>query len=113
MRWGQARVEQFMSALRVFGLGRLAALAGIGIGLAAALVALTLNIGTQPKALLYANLDLKEASAVVQALEQAGIKYDPHSHGSTIIVPRDQGASTRLMIATKDLVSSGSIGYEI
>ena len=102
-----------MSALRGFGLGRLAALAGIGVGLAAALVALTLNIGTQPKALLYSNLDLKEASAVVQALEQAGIKYEAQGDGSTIMVPRDQVASTRLMIASKGLVSSGSIGYEI
>lgn len=102
-----------MSALRGFGLGRLAALAGIGVGLAAALVALTLNIGTQPKALLYSNLDLKEASSVVQALEQAGIKYEAKGDGSTIMVPRDEVASARLMIASKGLVSSGSIGYEI
>jgi len=102
-----------MSALRGFGFGRLAALGGIGVGLAAALVALTLNIGTQPKALLYSNLDLKEASAVVQALEQAGIKYEAQGDGSTIMVPRDQVASARLMIASKGLVSTGSIGYEI
>ena len=102
-----------MSALRGFGLGRLAALAGIGIGLAAALVALTMNIGTQPKALLYSNLDLKEASAVVQALEQANINSEAQGDGSTILVPRDEVASTRLMIASKGLVSSGSIGYEI
>lgn len=102
-----------MSALRGFGLGRLAALAGIGIGLAAALVALTMNIGSQPKALLYSNLDLKEASAVVQALEQAGVKYEAKGDGSTIMVPRDEVASTRLMIASKGLVSSGSVGYEI
>lgn len=102
-----------MSALRGFGLGRLAALAGIGVGLAAALTALTLSIGSQPKALLYSNLDLKEASAVVQALEQAGIKYEAKGDGSTIMVPRDQVAETRLMIASKGLVSSGSVGYEI
>ncbi len=102
-----------MSALRGFGLGRLAALAGIGVGLAAALAALTLSVGTQPKALLYSNLDLKEASAVVQALEQAGVKYEAKGDGSTIMVPRDQVASTRLMIASKGLVSSGSVGYEI
>lgn len=102
-----------MSALRGFGLGRLAALAGIGIGVAAALVALTLNIGSQPKALLYSNLDLKEASAVAQALDQAGIKYEVKGDGSTIMVPRDEVASTRLMINGKGLVTSGSVGYEI
>lgn len=102
-----------MSALRGFGFGRLAALAGIGVGLAAALVALTMNIGTQPKSLLYSNLDLKEASTVVQALQAAGIKYEAQGDGSTIMVPRDQVASARLMIASKGLVSSGSVGYEI
>ncbi len=102
-----------MSALRGFGFGRLAALAGIGIGIAAALVALTMNIGTQPKSLLYSNLDLKEASAVVQALQAAGIKYEAEGDGSTIMVPRDQVASARLMVASKGLVSSGSVGYEI
>ncbi|MDO8297435.1 MAG: flagellar basal-body MS-ring/collar protein FliF [Caulobacter sp.] len=102
-----------MSALRGFGFGRLAALAGIGVGLAAALVALTLNIGAQPEALLYSNLDLKEASAVVQALEQAGIKYEVKGDGSTIMVPRDEVASARLMVNGKGLVTSGSVGYEI
>ncbi|MDP1632257.1 MAG: flagellar basal-body MS-ring/collar protein FliF [Caulobacter sp.] len=102
-----------MSALRGFGLGRLAALTGIGIGLAGVLAAITLNLGTQPNALLYSNLDLKEASSVVQALEQAGVKYEAKGDGSTIMVPRDEVASTRLMIASKGLVSSGSVGYEI
>lgn len=102
-----------MSALRGFGFGRLAALAGIGVGIAAALVAMTMNIGSQPKSLLYSNLDLKEASAVVQALQAAGIKYEAEGDGSTIMVPRDQVASARLMIASKGLVSTGSIGYEI
>ncbi|MFZ5668923.1 MAG: flagellar basal-body MS-ring/collar protein FliF [Pseudomonadota bacterium] len=102
-----------MSALRGFGLGRLAALAGVGIGLAAALVALTMNIGSEPMALLYSNMDLREASAVTQALDQAGVRYEVKGDGSTIMVPRDKVASTRLMVNGKGLVSSGSVGYEI
>lgn len=105
-------MNQFLAALQRFGFGRLAAIIGIGAGVAAALVAMTMNLG-QPKALLYANLDLKEAGSITQALDQAGIKYEVKGDGSTIMVPRDQVASTRLMLSSKGLPTSGSVGYEI
>jgi flagellar M-ring protein FliF len=101
-----------MAALQRFGIGRLVALLGIGAGVAAALVALTMNLG-EPKALLYSNLDLKEASTITQALDQANVKYEVKGDGSTILVPRDQVASTRLMLSSKGLPTAGSVGYEI
>ncbi len=88
-------------------------MAGVGVGLLAAIIALTSGFMTQPKALLYSNLDLKEASEVTAALDQAGIKYEAKGDGSTIMVDRDQVASTRLLVAGKGLVTSGSVGYEI
>jgi flagellar M-ring protein FliF len=96
-----------------FGIGRLAALVGVAIGVAAALVALVLNVSAEPKALLYSNLDLKEAGSITQALDQAGVKYEAKGDGSTIMVPRDKVASTRLMLSGKGLPTSGSVGYEI
>lgn len=81
--------------------------------MAAALAAVTLNLAAQPQALLYTNLDLKEASEVTQALDQAGVKYQVKGDGSTIMVDRDKVASTRLLISGKGLVTSGSVGYEI
>jgi flagellar M-ring protein FliF len=105
-------VNQFVAALQRFGFGRLAAILGIGAGVAAALFAMTMNLG-QPKALLYSNLDLKEAGTITQALDQGGIKYEVKGDGSTILVPRDQVASTRLMLSGKGLPTSGSVGYEI
>jgi flagellar M-ring protein FliF len=102
----------FVGSLQRFGFGRLAAILGIGAGVAAALVALTLNLG-QPKALLYSNLDLKEAGSITAALDQGGIKYEVKGDGSTIMVDRDQVASTRLMLSSKGLPTSGSVGYEI
>jgi flagellar M-ring protein FliF len=107
------RVQSFIEALQRFGIGRLAAIVGVAAGVAAALFALVLNVGTQPKALLYANLDLKEAGQITQALDQAGIKYDVKGDGSTILVPRDKVASTRIMLSTKGMPTSGSVGYEI
>lgn len=106
-------MDSFLSAIQRFGVGRLAALVGVGAGVVAILVALTMFMGREPSELLYSNLDLKEASAVTQALDQAGVKYETKGDGSTIMVPRDKVASARLLIAGKGLVTSGSIGYEI
>src|SRR5690606_15781160 len=93
-RGGRHALNQFVGALQRFGIGRLAAILGIAAGVAAALIALTLNL-REPKALLYSNLDLKEASSITQALEQSGVKYEVKGDGATIFVPRDQVASTR------------------
>lgn len=102
----------FVAALQRFGFGRLAAIIGIGAGVAAALFAMTLTLG-QPKALLYSNLDLKEAGEITKALDQANIKYEAKGDGSTIMVPRDQVASTRLLLSGKGLPTAASVGYEI
>lgn len=101
-----------LGALQRFGFGRLAAILGISAGVAAALFAVTTGLG-QPKALLYSNLDLKEAGSITQSLDQAGVKYEVKGDGSTILVPRDQVASTRLMLSSKGLPTAGSVGYEI
>ncbi len=106
-------MNQFLESLQRFGIGRLATILGVSAGVAAALVALVMHLGTEPEALLYANLDLKEAGNITQALSAAGIKYDAKGDGSTIMVPRDKVASTRLMLSSKGLPTSGSVGYEI
>src|SRR5687767_417292 len=101
-----------MAAIQRFGIGRLAAILGFAAGLAAVFYALTTNLG-EPKALLYSNLDLKEAGSITAALDQAGVKYEVKGDGSTIMVPRDEVASTRLMLSSKGLPTAGSVGYEI
>ncbi|WGM37578.1 flagellar basal-body MS-ring/collar protein FliF [Caulobacter sp. NIBR1757] len=88
-------------------------MAGIGVGLLAAVIALTTGLMTEPKVLMYERLDLKEASEVTAALDQAGVKYEVKGDGSTIYVERDKVASSRLLVAGKGLVTSGSVGYEI
>ena len=96
-----------------FGLGRLIAILGGAAGVAAALAAIVLHLGNEPQALLYSNLDLKEAGSITQALDQGGVKYQVKGDGSTIMVGRDKVAATRLMLSGKGLPTSGSVGYEI
>lgn len=106
-------MESLALVLQRFGVGRLAVMIGVGAGAAALIAAIMLNIGAQPDALLYSNLDLREAGTITQALDQAGIKYVVKGDGSTILVNRDQVASTRLMLSGKGLPTAGSVGYEI
>ncbi len=106
-------MDGFLKQLQGFGIGRLVTLGGVGAGVAAVLAAMLLHMGGEPQALLYANLDPKEASGVTAALDQAGVKYELKGDGATITVPRDKVASSRLLVAGKGLVTSGSVGYEI
>lgn len=106
-------MESLALVLQRFGVGRLAVMIGVGAGAAALIAAIMLNIGAQPDALLYSNLDLREAGTITQALDQAGVKYVVKGDGSTILVNRDQVASTRLMLSGKGLPTAGSVGYEI
>ena len=103
----------FTAALQKFGIGRLAAVLGVAAGVAAVLVAVMLRMGQAPDALLYSNLDLREASEITAALDQAGIKYSSKGDGSTIMVNRDEVGTARMLVAGKGLVTSGSVGYEL
>lgn len=103
----------FTAALQRFGIGRLTVVLGVAAGVAAVLVAVMLRIGQAPDALLYSNLDLREASEITTALDSAGIKYSSKGDGSTIFVSRDKVGEARLLVAGKGLVTSGSVGYEI
>lgn len=106
-------MNQLTALLKRFGIGRAAALAGGAAGVAAILVAVMLRLGGEPQALLYADLDLKEASEITTALETAGVKYEAKGDGSTIMVGRDEVASTRLLLSGQGLPTAGSVGYEI
>ncbi len=103
----------FTAALQRFGIGRLAAVLGVAFGVTAVLVAVMMRIGQEPDALLYSNLDLREASEISAALDQQGIKHKTSGDGSTIMVHRDDVGSARMMLAGNGMVTSGSVGYEI
>lgn len=106
-------MEGLLRSLQSFGVGRLAAILGGAAGVAAVLAAVFLHLGGTQMALLWSNLDPKEASQVVAALDQAGIKHEEKGDGTTILVDRDKVSAARLLIAGKGVITSGSVGYEI
>lgn len=102
-----------LTGLKALGPLRLGAMAAVALGVFALMGLLVMRGGTQPMALLYADLDLREAGQVVDQLERARIPREMQAGGSRILVPADQVARARLLLAKEGLPSGGSIGYEI
>ena len=102
-----------ISGLRSLGplkLGAMAAVAMICFGL---LSYLAMRSSDGPMALLYGDLDLREASQVIDQLDKAHIPHKTEGGGSRVLVAGDQVDRARLLLAKEGLPSGGSIGYEI
>jgi flagellar M-ring protein FliF len=64
-------------------------------------------------ALLYSDLDLKDSGQIAQKLDGLGIPYEIRGDGSGILVPNEQVAKLRMMMAEAGLPRGGSVGYEL
>ena len=63
--------------------------------------------------LLYGRLGEKEASEVVQALEEQNIKFELGGGGTSIYVPAKDVYRVRMDLAAKGLPNSDGVGFEI
>ncbi len=106
-------MSALLAGLRGLGPVRLGAMAAVALVLLGLLGWLGLRGGDAPMALLYADLELREAGQVVDQLDRAHIPHQTDAGGSRILVPGDQVARARLLLAKEGLPSGGSIGYEI
>lgn len=106
-------MTSFISGLRSLGplrLGTMAAVAMICFGL---LSYLAMRSTDGPMVLLYGDLDLREASQVIDQLTKFHIASKTEAGGSRVLVAADQVDRARLLLAKEGLPSGGSIGYEI
>jgi flagellar M-ring protein FliF len=92
---------------------RLYAALGIAAVVAALLFSMVLRMGGEEKALLFAGIEMREASEITQRLDQANIPYELRGDGSSIFVARSRVPEARMMLSAEGLPSRGSIGYEI
>lgn len=99
----------------LMGLGRLrlAALGGVAAALLLGITLLAMRGATPPMALLYGDLDTRDAGAVVQSLERARIPFRITGGGTQIMVPAEDVARLRLSLAREGLPAGGSVGYEL
>ena len=92
---------------------RLLVAGGLGAGLIGLLAALWLRAGEPPMALLFGDLDQRDAGAVVASLERQRIPYRLQAGGGQILAPLDQIPRLRLALAREGLPAGGGVGWEI
>jgi flagellar M-ring protein FliF len=102
-----------LAVLRGLGPLRLAALGGVGLATLGLLGFLVLRSNEPPMALLYGDLDQRDAGQVVAALERARVPHRIGRGGAEVMVPTDQVARLRLQLARDGIPAGGSVGYEI
>ncbi len=106
-------MRELLNGLKALGVARLAAMGAVAVCMLAVLAVLALRGGTEHMALLYADLDLKEAGQIADALDRQHIPAQTGRQGSEILVPESMVTRARLLLAREGLPSGGAIGYEI
>jgi flagellar M-ring protein FliF len=106
-------MKALIEGLRALGPARLAAMGAVALGMFGMLAFMVLRGGTAPMALLYGDLDLRDASQIVEQLTKHHIQYRIGANGSQVMVPAEQVAEARLALAREGLPTGGSVGYEI
>ena len=100
--------------LKTLGAARLVALGAVGLGMLVMLGLLAMRGGAPfRQALLYADLDMHEASQMAEALDRSHIAHEESPQGDRIMVGSADVAKARMLLAKDGLPSGGSIGYEI
>jgi flagellar M-ring protein FliF len=106
-------MKALLEGLKALGPARIAALAAVAIGMLGILALMTLHGTNDQMALLYGDLDTRDASQMVDLLGRNHVPYKVAPSGNQILVPADQVPETRLMLAKEGLPAGGSVGYEI
>jgi flagellar M-ring protein FliF len=102
-----------LDGLKALGVARLAAMAAVTLGMLGLFALLFLRGGSEPMALLYGDLDLRDAGQVTDQLTRQHIAYRVAGGGTQVLVPADIVAQARIGLAKEGLPSGGSVGYEI
>jgi len=106
-------MNALVDGLKALGPARLIAMGVVAVGLLALLGMLALRGGTDRMALLYGELDAREAGQIVEVLDRQKVAHQVGAGGTQILVPADQVARLRATLAREGLPSGGSIGYEL
>ncbi len=72
-----------------------------------------LRVSQPDMSVLYSDLSLQDAGAIVRELESRGIPYETRGDGQTILAPRAELARLRMELAGKGIPVGGGVGYEI
>ncbi len=110
---GRQPLDQILNKIKEFGIAKLGVIFAIGI-LSIGCIHLMISKISEPSlSVLYSNLDLGDASKIVNKIETMGIAVDIRQGGTAIYVPSDSVARLRMELAELGLPRGGSTGYEI
>ncbi len=101
------------NTLRTLGPSRLAPIGIVMVGVLAFFMYMASRFSTPNMAVLYNDLDIKDSGQIIQKLESLGVPNQIRADGSQIMVPGDQVARLRMLLAQDGLPRGGSLGYEI
>ena len=105
--------QGFLSYIRNLTLSQRISLVGTIILIALGMTFL-FRWATKPDyALLFSNLDLKEADQIVESLRAQNVPYKLSSGGTSVLIPSKQVYDWRMRLASEGLPSSGNVGYEV
>jgi flagellar M-ring protein FliF len=106
-------VSRFLESLKALGGLRLAGIAVVGLLVLGIVGGIVMRGGTQPMALLFGDLDLRESGQVTASLDKIRVPYELRAGGTQILVPSDQVDRMRLAMARDGIPAGGSVGYEV
>ena len=108
-----AQAEHLWTSLLALGGRRLAALAIIGLSVAAAAIFAGYYLSRPTTETLYSGLDREDVVSIGAVLKEAGIAFDVAADGTAVLVPVGQAPAARMTLAEKGLPHSGSVGNEL
>jgi flagellar M-ring protein FliF len=106
-------VNGSLEILTRLGPTRIAAMGGVTLALIAFFAFVIMRVSQPAMGVLYTDLSLQDAGAVVRDLDAKGIRYETRGDGQTILAPRSDLARIRMDLAGKGLPAGGGMGYEI
>lgn len=106
-------MNPFLTQIRNLGPARLAAMAGVAVGLIAFIIFFATRFSAPPMELLYGNLSATDSREITQQLELKGIPFQSVNNGAEIMVPSERVTPIRMEMAELGLPSGGSVGYEV
>jgi flagellar M-ring protein FliF len=108
-------MNELIALIRGAGVPRLAALIGLGAGVAIALTLITARLTEIPYGVLYTDIELAEAKAVIDRLGADGVPFKTRERGGrmSILAPQSEIPELRMTLAADGEAPRGGVGYEI
>jgi flagellar M-ring protein FliF len=111
--WRFHAVNGSLEILTRLGPTRIAAMGGVTLALIAFFGFVIMRVSQPAMGVLYADLSLQDAGAIIRDLDAKSIGYETRADGQTILVPRTELARIRMELAGKGMPAGGGVGYEI